>query len=245
MSKISIYNRASAFVAVVLFVLGFHATALCQDATTTVQSDFEHKVNLYNVNGSPLLNHDAEVKGDPWFLKEWKDAAVFTVANQTVPHISIRIDLQNQLVHFLNPAKLEFVAAAGAIKQVVIFDTVAGVATTCDLRCGFPAIDNQTINSFYQVLSFGKLTLLKSLRKSLSVEHDEFTGDTKKELTLHEEYYFFIGDKMQRIKKDKGFVLGNMQDKRAEIEAFVQKNKLSFKTFEDIKATVDYYNSLQ
>jgi hypothetical protein len=39
-------------------------------------------------------------------------------------------------------------------------------------------------------------------------------------------------------------VFGKMNDKNEQLESFLQKNKISFKSASDIKTLVDYYNSL-
>jgi len=82
------------------------------------------------------------------------------------------------------------------------------------------------------------------LRKTVYEEKDSFSGEVRKEFRQYEDYYFLVKNNMERIKRDKEYVLAHMSDKNSQIDAFLQKNKISFKSMDDIKKLVDYYNSL-
>jgi len=65
-----------------------------------------------------------------------------------------------------------------------------------------------------------------------------------KELVTYEDYYLDISGKLVPVKRSRDFFLDKMSDRKKEVEEFVQKNKLSYKSEADIKKIVDYYNSL-
>jgi hypothetical protein len=144
----------------------------------------------------------------------------------------------------VNSEKTELIATPGAVKEVMIFDTTSGITSIYDFRCGYPSIDNQNENNFYLVMTSGKIVLLKSLRKSVRTTQDGFSGDTDKELTLYEDYYFFTGNKMQRVKRNKASVLDLMADKKDKVEAYATSGKLNFKSINDIGQIIAYYNGL-
>jgi hypothetical protein len=147
-------------------------------------------------------------------------------------------------VHYRSRDNSEYVINSGAAKQVRFVDSMGHPAIIETFQCGFPSIDNQNEHDLYRVLADGKIVFLESMRKALHEEKDDFSGDIKKEFRLYEDYYFFQNGHMDRIRKDKSYILHHMSDKEQQINEFAEKSKLSFKSVEDIKRLVTYYNSL-
>lgn len=56
--------------------------------------------------------------------------------------------------------------------------------------------------------------------------------------------YVFRNGRMERLKKDKSFVMGLMEDKKDKATIYVTEHKLSFKDVDQIRQLVDYYNSI-
>ena len=243
MNHIIHLNKTPAIIAGVLFFLSLGLTAKAQDAV--IQSDFEHKINLYNVNGKPLTNGDIDVAGNPYFQTAWRYGLVQIKGSAPFDNIPMRLDLQSQQLHFKNSKNEEIVIMAGAVREVSLYDSSTALRRVYTFRSGFPAIDNQNENNFYMVLSDGKLQMLKSMRKQINVDHDQLSGETRKEFRLYEDYYFFSQGQIQRIKKDKSFVLALMGDKQVQVNQFLSTNKVSFKSMDDINKLVEYYNSLK
>jgi hypothetical protein len=238
------YCKTPAFIAGVLFFLSV-GTNIYAQSTATVDNDLVgHKFALYDANGRPFLNPYREIAGSPFFIDTWKYGIIVTEDNSKFGNMQFRIDLKDQQVHFKKPDNTELVIQSGGVKQITLFDSSGKSPVTYVFQCGLPSIDNQNEKNFYQVLSEGKIKFLKSLRKSIHEEKDGFSGEVHKEFREYDDYYFFVKNNLERIKKDKEYVLGFMNDKYRLIDVFLSKNKISFKSIDDIKKLVDYYNSL-
>ncbi|HEX9509886.1 MAG TPA: hypothetical protein VF939_05355 [Puia sp.] len=243
MTRFLTYSATPAAIAAgVLLLLLQPNAAAAQDAV--MQNDFEHKINLYNINGKPIVNTPLDVAGTPFFLEQWKNGSIRLFNDQVFDHIPLKVDLQHQQVHFRKPDNNEYLIDAGAVKQVLLRDSTGPLPVTDTFQCGFPPIDNQNGQNFYLVLAGGKITFLESMRKSIHEEQDGFSGEIKKEFRLYDDYYFFRQGKMERIKKDKAYILNALKDKDSEIGAFLEKRKISFRSIEDIRQLIGYYNAL-
>lgn len=239
------YNRTPAFVAGVLFFLSLESNIYAQ-STATVDNDLvSHKFAMYDANGRPFVNPYRDIAGTAFFIDAWKYGIIVTDDNSVFGNMQFRIDLKDQQVHFKKPDNTELVIQSGAVKQITLFDSAGKSPAVYVFQCGVPSIDNQNEKNFYQILSDGKkIKFLKSLRKSIHEEKDGFSGEVHKEFRQYEDYYFLVKNNIERIKRDKDYVLAYMSDKNRQIDAFLQKNKISFKSMDDIKKLVDYYNSL-
>jgi hypothetical protein len=236
------FIKTPAFSAGVLFYLFMTGSASAQDPTA--QSNFEHKIIVYNVNGQPMVNPYVDVAGTPFFLVPWKYGTLEMSDHAKFNNLSLRLDLQSQEVHYQKNDNTEMIIQAGSVRRITLVDSLGKSPVSYAFQCGFPPIDNQNEKNFYQILSDGKIKFLKSLRKSIHEDKDSFSGEVKKEFRLYEDYYFFVNDKLERIKKDKGYILGFMKDKVDQVGAFLQSTNVSFKSVDDIKRLVDYYNTL-
>src|SRR5258708_35910701 len=80
MTRFLTYSATPAAIAAgVLLLLLQPNAAAAQDAV--MQNDFEHKINLYNINGKPIVNTPLDVAADPLFLFQWENGA-FQLFNQ-------------------------------------------------------------------------------------------------------------------------------------------------------------------
>ncbi len=111
-------------------------------------------------------------------------------------------------------------------------DTASGVY----FQNGFPAIDQQTAKSFYQVLSKGSVKLLKYTKATL-LDVTSFNSATKKKrFDFNETYYVYRPDqKIIRVKKDKKSVLEALPEQATRIEEIAGQRKLRLKNWEEIR----------
>jgi hypothetical protein len=239
-----IKNRTPVVMTGVLFFVFLQGMAFAQGGA--VQNNVEHTIFLFDANGKTFANPYIDVAGTPFFLEAWKTGKI-KVKDTTFSNIQLRLDLLSQEVHFRRfKDNIEMVAPAGTIKELILIDSTRNPPATYFFQCGFPAIDNQDEKNFYKVICEGRIKFLEAMRKTIYQTKDDMSGETRKEFREYDDYYFSVpgSSELQRIRRDKEPVMQLMKDKNSQVEAFLKSNKISFKSPDDIKKLVDYYNSL-
>jgi hypothetical protein len=233
---------------VILFAGIYLLTIPCmvhgQPPDNFVQDDFQHKINLYNVDGHPIGGEAIETKGSPLFSTKWKPGWMRLSDGRLFPGLSLRLDLEKQVVHYRRADGTDIEVDPGQVKELMILDTLSGAGVGYRFICGFQPIDNQSQTSFYLLLDSGKVSLLESMRKVFKQDKNDFSGETHREYALYDDFYIVSNGKMARIKRDPKFFLEHTNDKQRQMEDYLQKTKVSFKSIEDIRQFIHYYNGL-
>jgi hypothetical protein len=236
--------------ALTLFSLGGFAQTQTGQQSWLTSSYLNESVSVFDKDGQPFHNTDAEYSGSVFFLAEWKFGRIRMRDNSGWDHIRLRLNLQAQEVHFLNRSNVEMALPKGLIREVVLLDSAApDSAVTYTFQTGFPDIDNQDEASFYRVLVSGgldssELGLVQSIRKVVSLDKNAISGEEKKEVREYTDYYLVRNGRLKRIKKDKTFILSSMGDKKDKVSVYIADKKLNFKSIEDIGQIIRYYNGL-
>ena len=218
-----------------------------QGTTGMVENDFQRTIHFFDNSGKTFVNPNLDVAGTPFLNEDWRLGRLKVGDNTIFNNIKIRLNLYSQEVHFLKSDNVEMSSPKGTIKEIVVFDSINNKAlANRTFLCGFPSIDNQNEKNFYELICNGKIKLLESMRKTIHQDTDDLSGTVQKEFREYDDYYFLIQGEsaLQRIKRDKDFVLNFMKDRKDKVAAFLQTTKISFKSTDDIKNLVDYYNSL-
>lgn len=236
-------------VAVILFAGMFLLQAIpCmvygQSLDNFVQDDFQHKINLYDFNGRPIGNQAVETKGSPLFVTKWKLGWIRLADGRFFPGVPLKLDLEKSIVHYKRADGNDIELAQGQVKELLILDTIAGVASVYQFACGFQPIDNQSQTSFYLLLDSGKVSILESMQKKMNQDKDDFSGETHREYTLYNDFYVFSGGKMARIKGNTKFFLALTSDRHDQMEDYLTKTKVSFRSIDDIRQFIHFYNGL-
>ena len=196
------------------------STVMAQEAF--VGNDMQMSIKVFDANGKPFVNPPADIDGTPFFSNEWKYGVIRLHDNSVYKKIQLRINLQSQEIHFLTINNIEMSFPAGFVKDILLFDSMQIIYQQYSFQSGFPSIDYQDQKNLYRVVSDGKIKLLESLRKKVIIEKDDMSGKTTKEYRTYENYYFFLNNSMQRMKKDKTLLLNILADKRDIIEQYIK-----------------------
>jgi hypothetical protein len=199
--------------------------------------------NVFDQNGKAFVNPAPDVAGSPFLVADWRYGTLVANSNRRYDSVRIRFNLYSQEVHFLNSSNQELALDKGYVREIVLPDGKTGAGGGMDFQNGFPAIDEQDINNFYEVLVQGKISLLLSIRKIIAQEKDEMSGEVRKEYKTYVDYYAYDGKTMQRIKKDKTFIENLLADKREKIETFVTDNKFKLRSIDEIQKVIEFYNA--
>ncbi|HEX3933058.1 MAG TPA: hypothetical protein VHW43_00175 [Puia sp.] len=201
------------------------ASAKAQDGFVS-QTGAPLSYNVFDKNGKTFVNPTPDVNGTPFLTDDWKLGTVVTNTNRRYDTVKVRLNILSQEIHILDRNNTELALAQGYIKEVILPGPFSG--ENLHFQNGFPAVDEQDGNSFYEILTQGKLWLLHSSRKVIIANKDVVSGETSKEYRLYEDYYLYDGKTMQRIKKEKATINGK---------------ELKFKSIGDLKKAVDEFNA--
>ncbi len=184
-----------------------------------------------------------DVKGSPFFIERWQYALIKLRDGRTYDPVNVLVDINKQQLNFKTWDNIEMFFSASLIKEIDIYDSLQSRNIIYKFKTGFPKIDKQTENSFYQVLAGDSILLLKSIIKHISTNKNDLSGEVEKKFETYEDYYTFFNGEIKRLKKNKEYILDLLSKQKTRIESFVSDNKLSFKNEKDLIKIFDYYNS--
>jgi hypothetical protein len=207
-------------------------------------NNFDKTIRIYDADGRAMRNPGIDATGSPLFLPNWKLGWIRLADNRVFTAVPLRLDLEQQEVHYKRADGTDVDVQSGQIKQMAITDTIAGAPVVYEFLSGFPPIDNQTETSFYLQLDSGRVSLLESLWKKIIQDKNAYAGSFVKEYRLYNELYVVSNGKMIRIKWDAKFFRGLTRDKQTQMDDFLNKNTISFKSEEDIRKFIHFYNGL-
>lgn len=135
-----------------------------------------------------------------------------------------------------------------AVRQIVLGDSAkAGVRRFVN---GFPAVDQQTPASFYELLHDGKTKLLKRT-KAVLLDVTSYNSATKqKRFDFNETYYVArpgatpSGAAPVRVKRDKKSLLEVFADRGAQVEEFLAREKLKLRSWDEVAKVLRFYDGL-
>jgi hypothetical protein len=204
---------------------GLFFRAAAQDGFVGTATTLSYSV--FDRDGKTFVNPSPDVAGSPFLKDEWRLGTLVLPDNRRYDSIRVRLNLLSEEVHILDKNNTEIALAKGYIKEVVWLEQVSRRPANNRFQNGFPAVDEQTMDNFYEVLSEGRLWLLHSIRKIISQHKDELSGEIKKVYQTYEDYYLYDGKTMQRVKKEKALIGGK---------------EIKFKSIDQLKLAVDAYN---
>jgi hypothetical protein len=222
-----------------------HAQAGQQNWLST-GGGMDQAVTIFDKNGQPFANPGEDVTGSPFFIAHWNRGSIRLHDNSGYNNVLVRLNLQTQQLHYQDSNKVEMTLPKGFIREVILRDTSVRTVPRIDtFRNGFPPVDNQDGANFYLVVTTGRMTLLESVRKVMVTQKNDLTGEVKKEFHEYDDYYLYQDGAMHRLKKDKEFILSQMDAGHRDLaRAFTEKEKLSFKSIDDIGRLIAYYDGL-
>jgi hypothetical protein len=200
---------------------------------------------IVDKNGGSFHSYYEGIEGNPFFIENFRTSTIKLVSGQVFNNVSARLDLCKQVIQVrLNGDTVKNVLP-GNIAEVIFYDTVQSLPHFYIFQSGYPEVNNLSRNNFYQVLSDGKITMLKSSIKKVNKTKNEMSGEITSQFDTYEDYYLYVKYEMKRIKKDREYLLNLIGDKKKELATYALDQKISFKSMDSIEKLIDYYNSLK
>jgi hypothetical protein len=146
--------------------------------------------------------------------------------------------MTNEFLYTLN--EKEFICTLPV--EQIDFDGCENDVTSARFKSGFPAIDNETQNSFYQVLAEGKASLLKKYSITWRDDKPYNSGTTTRIFTAREILYLNINGSMFKLDKNNSNLATILSSKM--VNAYLAKEKRNLKKDDEVIRLIEYYNSL-
>lgn len=195
-------------------------------------------------NGGSFHSYYDGIEGNPYFLEQFKLAMIKLSTGESFNNVWARLDIYKQMAQIKVNGDTAKYILPGNVSEITFYDSLKSVPEVYKFHAGYPGVDNLSKNNFYQVLSDGKVTLLKSSVKRINKSKNDMTGEIRSQFDLYEDHYLYVKYEMKRLKKDKEYILDLLSDKRKELEQYIGTQKINFKSIESIKKIIDYYNSI-
>lgn len=202
---------------------------------TSAQAQF-----MYDINGRVVSEIQyTDVEGTPYLLEDWNSGSVtMAKGGKVYDGIKMRYDAYKDELEYEKDGKLYRLGP-----EISAF----AIPTGNDLyifQNGFPAVDNQTQNSFYRVLHDGTTKLLKHYEMKMREERPYNSATTIKRFDLGQELYIVINGTMYPMKKNaKKELLKLLSDEKDLMQYIIKEEQLDFKTENDIVKLLEEYDA--
>lgn len=183
------------------------------------------------------------VEGSPFFKDQWMKGLVLFREGKAFARVPIRLNILDNEVDYKNAKGQEMVATA-SLKQVILTDSVSGEEFTFVAGSTWRADYKDLDNTWLQVLTNDKVSLLRLIRKKVQTSSPGYgTNTTERSIVTDESYYVQMNDHLNRVKKWDDLV-DLFKDQKDAIAEYIRSNKLKGRSMEEYRQLVQYYNSL-
>lgn len=192
---------------------------------------------LEDTNGKNIVSKNSiDVDGNPYFPKQWISGTITLITGKVIPYNELRYNTLSKSLEFQLSDK-----AYNVINPINEFTLGSMV-----FKNGFKPIDEQDMESFYQVLYDGKQKLLCNRISNIYIEQPYNSATKTKKLDLVEKYYLQKNDgKLYEVKKNLKFLLAILEDNNKILEEFCKKENIRLKSWDDATKVLAYADSLE
>ena len=204
-------------------------------------------MDAVDLNGHSLLKkYDPDITGSPFINDHWVPAKITLSRGKEIGPLPIKLNIESNELYFLDSTGKELVAIEGLVKKVDCINYYSKDSIRFIFKSGYPGIDKQNENYYYQVLAEGKIELLARKFKYVRVEKNELSGEISKDFVEGGVMlYVYANNIIQPFHTTKNFVISLLRDKEPAINIFIDTNKINFKSIPDLIKLFNYYNSSQ
>jgi hypothetical protein len=191
---------------------------------------------LQDTNGKPITtNNYVEMEGSPYFPNDWISGSVQLKSGTPFAYNALRYNTISGVLEFLlNDKPYEVINPMSEFTLGMML-----------FRKGFQPVNEQTPNSFYQVLYDGKQKLLCFRAGGIYTESSYNSTTKTKKITISEDYYVQkVDGKLYPVKKNLKNILTLMDGKTEEVNTYCQKENIKIKSWDDVSRVLEYVDGL-
>jgi hypothetical protein len=225
----------------VLFALAAISTATkAQQGQIGATNSTSHAVLTDDSGNVVGFKEYSNLEGSPYFNADWAKGDVKFANSPEQRGRSIKYDeIKDALLTQMAENKI------GEFDEPVIAFTITNSDGSIANFSQFPGNGKLSDQAYFQVLSDGKVKLLKKNAKAISeYKKDIGSAVTTREAVDNIDYYLLINGKAVRFKKDKKSVESALGNKQAELDTYIKANSLNLKNDDDLIRLIVQYNSL-
>ena len=204
-------------------------------------------INLEDFNGHSLLKkYDPGISGSPFINDDWVPAKITLSKGKEIGPLSVKLNIESNELYFLDSTGKELIAMEGLVKKVDCLAYYSKDSIRYVFKTGYPAIEEQNENYYYQVLTDGKIELLAKKFKYIRTTKDELSGEISKDfIEGGTVLYVYANNSMQVFHPTKSFISSLLKDKEKTVNIFIAKNNINLKKKTDLIKLFKYYNELE
>jgi hypothetical protein len=201
---------------------------------------------MEDLNGHSLLKkYDPDVSGSPFINDKWELAKITLIKGKEVGPLLIKLNIVSNELYFIDSLGKEMIALDGLVKKIDCINYYSKDSIRYVFKNGYPGIDNQAENFYYQVYTEGKVELLAKKIKYIRTIKDQVTGEIIKDFVESATTLFVYSfDNIQPFKANKDFILSLLIDKEDAINDFMKSYRINLRKTSDLITLFNYYNKL-
>jgi len=180
----------------------------------------------------------SEIRGTPFLYEKWINGSV-TIHRGVYKNQQLKLDVYtNTLLFEKDGGAYEF------YEPVLGFTLTPNPSDSSSYMYFINGVSSNALKpeQFVQVLAKGRLNFYRSDIKLVS-DMNEINRGVVKIFNNSTRYYFKDSTQAQLMKLSQKDILGLMNDKKAIIEEYMNRNKLNLKKEKDVAELVKFYNS--
>jgi hypothetical protein len=188
---------------------------------------------IEDINGRPFSNKGIEdIEGSPFLFNDWNPGIVKFRNGRFAKGVGLRFNIYNNQLYFNKDDKqFEFELP---VEEFMIRSFKATDSVDVFYRCGFPATEKTTSQTFLEVLADGKFVLLKYRSKVIN-SFKPYNQAERKKFDDREQLFVYAEGHMLKIKKDKESLTEALPQYKAEILSIIEQQKLKLKNESDLE----------
>jgi hypothetical protein len=193
-----------------------------------------------SINGIEDVSYSSIV-GDPYIFKDFHQGKI-TLTNGETYQLNLRYDIYGNQIHIKDKDQIYAIIHPEKVASIII-DTLRFIY--CNYRRS-PGEETSGEDSYFILKTDGKCKLL--IKKNIRIQDAELPKlyqDAKPAKFIHtgDTYYLKPENKTAVRINNKKDLLNILADKKDEITAFINSNKLGVKEVDDLAKIISFYNN--
>ncbi len=223
-------------------VFGNTPNADCQNAGLAGVNNTQQF--MQDVHGRPVyLMTEYNTQGSPFYPEKYVKANLYLKGGSVYHDIPVKFNLQQNLVLYQLADGTEN-AAITPIQKIIFTDAGAdGDMLNKTFKNGFKSLDTLNQETYYEVLDSGKISLLKY--HGLKITDQKFYGQASitRVFDFMNVLYLSLPNR-KMVKAEKETLLSGIEEKKNELEQYIQKENIKLRKESDWKKLINHYNNL-